>query len=260
MSLPGYFSLYMNKIKCIWPKGIIAISLLLLSESFNSCIGQQINFSEKNKNISTLADNVRDLFYSSNCSYGPLVNGKIYTDYYPRLLGHQFLASKGWEKGMVYFRNDVQKELLINYDIVSDKLVANEFYPEGPRYIELNINDVEGFYINGHRFIKAPASDSSKDKSGYYELLYNGRALLLMRWEKYISKSSDPDKDVAYTENTIYIRTNGKIVRINNRKTLISCLSDKGEDIENYLRRRKFFVRTAGPDDFVELLRYYDNL
>ncbi len=250
----------MKNIKCIWFKGIIAISLLLPPEIFNNCIAQQINVLEKNKNITTLAGNVRDLFYSSNCTYGPLVNGKIYTDYYPELLGHQFLALSGWEKGTVYFRNDVQKELLINYDIVSDKLVANEFYSEGPRFIELNRNDVDGFYIDGHRFIKASTGNGLKDKSGYYELLYDGGATLLMRWEKYISKSSVLDKDVARIENTIYIRKNDKIFRINNRKTLISCLSDKGEDIENYIRSRRFFVRTAEPDDFIELLKYYDRL
>lgn len=250
----------MKNIKCIWFKGIIAISLLLPPEIFNNCIAQQINVLEKNKNITTLAGNVRDLFYSSNCTYGPLVNGKIYTDYYPELFGHQFLALSGWEKGTVYFRNDVQKELLINYDIVSDKLVANEFYSEGPRFIELNRNDVDGFYIDGHRFIKASTGNGLKDKSGYYELLYDGGATLLMRWEKYISKSSVLDKDVARIENTIYIRKNDKIFRINNRKTLISCLSDKGEDIENYIRSRRFFVRTAEPDDFIELLKYYDRL
>jgi hypothetical protein len=250
----------MRNIRCIWFKGIIAISLLLLQVSFINCIGQQINILEKNKNITTLTANVRDLFYSSNCTYGPLVNGKIYTDNYPELQGHQFLASRVWEKGTVYFRNGVQKELLINYDIVTDKLVANEFYSEGPRFIELNINDVEGFYIDGHRFIKASGGNGSKDKSGYFELLYDGRATLLMRWEKYISKSSYLDKDEARIENIIYIRKNNKIFRINNRKTLISCLSDKGEDIENYMKRRRFFVRTAKPDDFIELLKYYDKL
>ena len=250
----------MKNIRHIWLNGIIPVSLLLLLEGFINCTGQQINILEKNKNITTLAGNVRDLFYSSNCSYGPLVNGKIYTDNYPQLLGHQFLALRVWEKGTVYFRNDVQKELLINYDIVSDKLITNEFYSEGPRFIELNRNDVEGFYIDGHRFIKASTGYGLKDKSGYYELLYDGGATLLMRWEKYISKSSDPDKDVARIENTIYIRKNDKMFRINNRKALISCLSDKGADIQNYIRRKRFFVRTAKPDDFIELLKYYDKL
>jgi hypothetical protein len=250
----------MINIRCIWLKGIIAISILLLTDCFINCTGQQINILEKSKNITTLAGNVRDLFYSSNCTYGPLVNGKIYTDNYPELLGHQFLASRVWEKGTVYFRNGVQKELLINYDIVSDKLITNEFYSEGPRFIELNRNDIEGFYIDGHRFIKVSAGNGIKDKSGYYELLYDGGATLLMSWKKYISKSSDIDKDVARIENTIYIRKNDKIFRINNRKALVSCLSDKGSDIQNYIRRRRFYVRTAEPGDFIELLKYYDGL
>ncbi len=250
----------MRKKKNIWFNIFLIITLLLVLKNLNSCFGQQINILDKNKNIKTLTNNVRDLFYSSNCTYGPLVNGRIYTDYYPELLGHQYLESKGWEKGIVYFRNDVKKELLINYDIVSDKLITNEFYPEGARCIELNINDVEGFYINGHKFIKVTAGDSPKQKCGYYELIYDGKARLLLKWEKYISKSSDPNNDVSYLERIIYIKSNDKLVKINNRKTLIDCLSDQGKNIGNYIKRKKFFVRTAEPGDFVELLKYYDTL
>ena len=244
----------------IWLKNFFILILLLLLKNLNGCFGQQINIPDKNKNIKNLTDNVRDLFYASNCTYGPLSNGKLYTDYYPELLGHQYLVSKGWEKGIVFFRNDMQKELLINYDIVSDILINNKFYAEGVRCIELNINDIEGFYIDGHKFIKVTACEGSKPGDGYYELLYDGKARLLMKWEKHISKASDLNKDISYLEKTIYIMKNDILVKINNRKTLVGSLSDQGKNIENYIRHKKFYVRTAEPADFVELLKYYDTL
>jgi len=233
---------------------------LLISESVSMCFGQPINNLNKEKAIKNMTDNVKALFYYSDCTYGPLVNGKLYTDYYPGLLGHQYLYSKVWEKGVVYFRNDVEKELLINYDIVSDKLLFNKFCSDGVYCIELNINDVKGFFFNGHEFIKVTLIEGSKEISGYYELIYDGKVKLLLKWEKYISKASDINKDIAYLEKTLYIKNNNKLVKVYNRKSLISSLADQARNIENYLKQNKFYVRTAALDDFVKLMVYYESL
>jgi hypothetical protein len=238
----------------------LVVILFLLSYNSDICSGQQTSIFNHCKIIKNMTDNVKNLFYSSNCTYGPLTNGRLYNEFYPNLLGHQFIFSKGWEKGVIYFRNDVQMELNINYDIVSDKLLLNKFYSEGVYCIELNINDIEGFSINGHKFIKIALHEDSKETKGYYELLHEGKAKLLLKWEKYISKAPDPNKDIAYLKKTFYIMNNNKLVKIKNRKSLLYSLSDKARNIENYLKQNKFYVRIAEPDDFVELLLYYDTL
>ncbi|UCH13201.1 MAG: hypothetical protein JSV22_08795 [Bacteroidales bacterium] len=224
------------------------------------CFGQQTGNFDKGRNIKKMTDDVKDLFYNSGCTFGPLVNGKLYTDYYPGLKGHQYMFLKVWEKGLVYFRDDVQEELLINYDIVGDKLLFNKFYSGGTYIIELNINDIEGFTISGHKFIKLTISEGSQETNAYYEVLYDGKVKLLLKWEKYISKASDSNKDISYLQKTFYIKNNTKLVKINKRKSIISSLSDQARNIENYIKQNKFYVRTAEPEDFIELMIYYDSL
>jgi hypothetical protein len=248
----------MKNLKCFYK--LLIIILLLLLQNSNICFGQQTSDINKDKLIRNMTDNVKDFFYSSNCSYGPFTNGRLYKDYYPNLLGHQYLFSKVWEKGVICFRDDVQMELLINYDIVSDKLLLNKFYSDGVYCIELNINDIEGFSIKGHEFINITLYEGPEEIKGYYEVLYDGKVKLLLKWEKYISKASDPNKDIAYLEKTFYIKNNNKLVKLKNRKSIIYSLSDKAMNIENYIKQNKFYVRTAEPDDFVELLLYYDSL
>lgn len=239
---------------------ILFIILLLFTENFIMCFGQQKNNFNAETDINNMKENVKVLFYNSDCTYGPLVNGRLYTDNYPGVMGHQYLLSKVWENGVVYLRGDVQKELLINYDIVSDKLIWNKFHSDGAYSIELNINDIEGFSIGGHKFIKLSQFEGLKEAKGYYEVLYDGKVKLLLKWEKYISKVSNLNKDISYLENTFYIKNKNKLVKVNKRRSIISSLSDHAGNIEKYMKQKKFYVRTARPEDFVELLKYYDSL
>lgn len=232
----------------------------MLSQYLNICNGQQTVEPDRFRIIKNMADNVKDLFYSSNCSFGSFANGRLYSDYYPNLMGHQYLVSRVWENGTVYFKDAVQMELLINYDIVSDKLLLNKFYSDGVYCIELNINDIEGFSFMGHEFIKMDISEGSRQVKGYFEVLHDGKAQLLIKWEKYISKSSNPGKDFTYLKKTFYIVNNNELIKINNRKSIIYALSDKAVNIEDYIKQNKFYVRTAEQDDFIELLQFYDSL
>jgi hypothetical protein len=250
----------MKKNKITFFSIYLIVILFLLSYNSNICYGQQKSDFNHDKIIKSMTERVKNLIYSSNCTYGPLINGRLYNKYYPNLLGHQYIFSKGWEKGVIYFRNDVQMELNINYDIVGDKLLLNKFYSEGVYCIELNINDIEGFSINGHKFVKITLNEGYKEIKGYYEVLHEGKAKLLLKWEKYISKAPNPNKDIAYLKKTFYIKNNSKLVKLKNRKSIIYSLSDKARNIENYIKQNKFYVRTAEPDDFVELLLYYDTL
>ncbi len=247
-----------KKITCYYK--FLIIKLLLLSQNLNIGLGQQTDDIARDKLLVKMTDNIKTLFYNSDCCYDPFVNGRLYTDYYPNLSGHQYLFSKVWEKGVINFKDDVQVELLINYDIINDKLLLNKFYSDGVYCIELNKNDIKGFSFKGHEFINVILNEGPKEMNGYYEVLYNGRAKLLLKWEKYISKSSGAGKDNSYIKKTFYIMYNNNPVELRNRKSIIYSLPDQALKIENYMRQNKFYVRTAEPDDFVRLLQYYDSL
>lgn len=257
--LRAFKNLLIDRLKTVSVVKIFLGFMLMFISSFFS-FGQNISNKEIHKIINNKISKVEEFFYSSNCGYLPLVNGKIYNTYYSRIIGHQYFNSNNWEKGFIIIKDKVYTDLLLKYDVFNDKLIYHHISSEGALSIELNKNVIEGFSLAGHNFINVKLDSMNEKYNGYYEILYNGNALLLIKWEKYINKSTDINSSEIAQRKSIYIKNGDKLVKVKNRKSILEALDDKSAEMHEYLKHNKLHIKIASDEELIELMQFYDDL
>jgi len=141
---------------------------------------------------------------------------------------HPFFESNKWEKGQVIFNGTSYNAQTLKYDIVADRLIYFKRSPTESFPLALKETFVSDFEINNHHFKYYKGQEM---KPGYYEVLAEGKATLLVQWRKKESLSSDGQ--IAYkTLSTLYLIKQGKYQKVLNLFVLNFMLRDKRKELK----------------------------
>jgi hypothetical protein len=165
-----------------------------------------------------------------------LYSGTEYAKVYTSASGHPFFMDRA-VKGWVDYYNNRYENIPIFYDIENDWVVYNE--PVNQIRICLVNEKIDGFMIEGHRFI------SLKDTTGFlgfYELLYQGRRKVLMKWSKILTRSgADEGKYIMYSN--IYIQEGSNLEQVSSRKELVSYFGNNKKKMQQYYQDQHLNVK-----------------
>lgn len=190
-----------------------------------------------------------------------LYNGGEYVDYSSTLKsGHPYFGSELPYGGGVTYDGIRYDHLQLWYDVVADAVVL--IPPNMGFKMTLLSPKLHDFDLAGQRFLRL-TRDSTRDiRTGFYELLYDGRIRLFRRTSKNIQENVTAQgvERYIYADSSYYLDKGGHFFPINRKKSLLAALADKRRDVQVFIRRNKISLKRGKDEALVKIITYYDGL
>jgi hypothetical protein len=195
-----------------------------------------------------------------------LYNGPEYVDYLRTLQeGHPFFASPQFDTGaVVMYDNMLYEAMKLKFDLVKNELVTID--PSKVFTMTLFHDKINYFIIHGHTFIRIMKDSSDHSlATGFYDRLYQGRSLTLLKKEQkkimtYVNER-DGIRNVIEVSQDFYINITNGYYRTNNKNAVLKLLTDKRSELKQYIRKSKLsFSKGEVEKTLISIVSYYDSL
>ena len=195
-----------------------------------------------------------------------LFNGRVYTPEHSRAKGYPFLGTSEWKTGMVMYSRQTYVPVELLYDVFRDQLLILDRSDDGSvNYLVLNPEMTDRFRMDGQDFINLGYANRLADEQerGYYELLYEGKASLVVRWTKTFDDARSqktPFGGYREEKRSRYIWHGQALHRVTNRNSLLRILGDQRDAIRKYLDENNINITLATDEEITRALKRYDEL
>jgi hypothetical protein len=135
-------------------------------------------------------------------------------------------------------------------------------YQDNTRIKLLN-EKIRYFIIDGHRFENIVlAEDNGGDvNSGFYDIMFSGKASVLVSRIKKIEMTLNPEDPPKFKERyKIFIRKGNSMYLIDNTSSVLKALNDKKDLIKTFIRKNKLRFKTNAEEEMVKTVAYYNTL
>jgi hypothetical protein len=194
--------------------------------------------------------------YSQN-----LFNGRRYYIYDAKMEEHQFFEGRKWQNGTVYYDGQRFDSIPMLYDIVKDELVIRHFNSDP---LILQFDKVDYFIKNNHIFrrLEAGKDIDPQMRTGYYDLLYEGKSKVVARRSKQ-RQEKIVDKRVIgiFPEKSFYyIIKNDRYHYVRSRKSVLALFPEKKKELRKMLRNENINFRKERETAIARMSATYDAL
>ncbi len=158
-----------------------------------------------------------------------------------------FYGSSEPEPGTVIFQGDRYENIFIQYNLVTDQLIAEVAAAKSE--IQLVKSGIQKFTLLNHSFIQVKNHHNLPD--GYYDLLFDENAKVLAKYEKNLQFKVWGNKLVHYyiSKTKIYIEISDKVYTIRKKKDVLIAFTQQRDLIEKGLRQNKIRFK-ANPQQY----------
>lgn len=196
-----------------------------------------------------------------------LYDGSEYTynTYYPIQIneGDPFFLSKNFYTGTVFYNNVLYEKVPLLFDIIKNELLIHD--PSNIYIIRLNNERVGWFTIWGHTFIRLifDSANSSQMRTGFYDLLYNGKTSLYSKDSKTLNENTASAQGInkyVVESNEYFIKKENQFYKITNKKSLMVVLKNKKKEIGQFIKKNKLNLRKIKNYALIKIAAYYDGI
>jgi len=190
-----------------------------------------------------------------------LFNGIKYVEYKPGYRGNAYYQSGEFQNATLHYDDVDLYDVPILYDLYREMVVIK--YAGDTSYVSLINNKLDKFIICNHTFIRIDADKDQKEiKTGFYELLYNGKSQLLKKYSKDIQQErSGLNIQDVFNEHTAYfLLKNNSYYSVSGKRSLLNLFKDKKKEIDNYIKLNKIDFSDNKELAMVKVASYYDQL
>lgn len=188
--------------------------------------------------------------------------GYEYVPYFLPVSGTPFYPSEEWQNGSVEFAGTWYHDLSLMYDIYKDQPIlqsADKMYR-----IALSKDMVQRFILANHTFVQILKNDSAGSgnmTSGFYEVLFKGKASLFVRRVKIVNVPTEPGMSRNYQESdTYYIYKRGTYYPVRTNNSVLKVLNDQKSAIKKFIRKENISYKEGREAPILAILRYYDQI
>jgi hypothetical protein len=233
--------------------------LLLLAYLFlQNAAGQMV---VSDSNFQKASSNAIDIYYQALGDQAPLYNGSEYIEYTSILQeGHPFFETNVFVKGSIRFDGMDFLDVPMLYDMIKDQVIIQSF--KKIYKINLPAEKIERFTLSDHSFIRIMRDTSNQLKTGFYDRLYNGKIMVLVKREKKIREETKnlQISNVVDQKNYYYLKKDGVYYTFKNWRTLLGVLKSKKKEIQQYFNKNKIKYRNDPEHAMIIAAEYYDRL
>jgi len=190
-----------------------------------------------------------------------LLNGIKYVEYPAGYTGNAYYQTGEFQNASLHYDDADFYNVPILYDLYKEEVVVK--HPADTSYMSLINNKLDKFSIGNHTFIRIDAdSAQTAYKTGFYELLYNGRSQIVKKYEKDIQeeKSGLTIQNVFNEHTGYYLRKDNKYFPISGKRALLNLLKDRKKDLDTYIKLNKIDFSGNEEQAIVKVASYYDQL
>ncbi|WP_400191560.1 hypothetical protein [Hymenobacter sp. B81] len=192
-----------------------------------------------------------------------LYSGSEYVNYHESYVaGHQFFLSTEDSPGVVDYDGAVYA-VPLRYDMRLDQVVLK--YPGVNLYLKLVPEKVRRFAVHNHTFVRLAADTlaGSPIKTGFYDLLHEGRVQLLARRVKYLQTKTTPDGPTGEYQlvTEFYARQGGGYRALSGKKAVLELFPARKAELQKFIRDNQLkFNKKTKEAAIVALVKYGDAL
>jgi uncharacterized membrane protein len=190
-----------------------------------------------------------------------LYNGRQYYVYDARMEEHQFFEQRRWQKGMVLYDGQQFDSIPLLYDIFKDEVVIRHFNGD---HILLQTVKVDSFVVNDHHFARLEAGKdiNPQMRTGFYDILYNGRSRLIARRNKQRQEKIVDKTVIAYypQKSFFYVLKDGRYHSIHTKKSAMNLFPAYKREFRKVLRDNNIKFRKNREVAIARIVATYDEL
>lgn len=190
--------------------------------------------------IHTAKRQIASLYDKSFELQSPLISGRAYSEYEPQEDEHPFLDNDDWFMGSVLYNDTRYENVPLQFDIQNQKLLLE--HPVSAKKIELVTEKISQFYLGKRLFISlARYTSIESERFGFYEVLANGKAMLLCGYSKSLQQKTSAGRiHRVFQETTRYfIFYDGKINPVSSKKGVLNALATIDPSRAENVRRKR---------------------
>jgi hypothetical protein len=187
-----------------------------------------------------------------------LVNGIAYENNRPAYVtGRPYFQSNDPQPGTLDYDGQHFAGVQLLYEQVLDQVLLYGPAQAGP--VQLIRQKVGSFELAGHHFVRLPADSAGVLAEGFYDLVIDGPAqLLVKRAKKLEATTGGYGLKGEYEEVTrFFVRRHARFYEVTTLKQVLAVLADKKTEMQAYARGNRFDSKEAS---LTSLVRQYNTL
>jgi hypothetical protein len=187
-----------------------------------------------------------------------LVNGVAYANNRPSYVtGRPYFLSSDPQPGTLDYDGQHFAEVPLLYEQVLDQVLLYGPAQAGP--LQLIRQQVQAFELAGHRFVRLPADSAGVLAEGFYDLVVDGPArLLVKRGKKLEAATGGYNLKGEYEEVTrFFLQRRTHFYELRTPKQALALLADRKAEMQAYARGNRFDSKEAA---LTALVRQYNML
>lgn len=187
--------------------------------------------------------------------------GPFYADYASNVEGSAYFQDlMDFSTGSIVYRGFRFDSIPLMYDINQNKIVS--LIDRSLKYSFQN-DWVSEFYLNGHHFkhIRVADSTTSAIKSGFYDLIYNGKSRIYVKRTKQMNYALD-NSAIRYffsSKTTYYIEREGIFKEFRGKGAFLSHFKDKKSELNKHLKNNMIRFKLNPEEAMISMASYYEN-
>ena len=209
----------------------------------------------------TAFGNAIHFFYNKINSSAQIYSGKEYYKYEPGVKGFPFYINDAMQNGDIFYDGTLYKNIPMMFDEVRQVIVAYQNNQQD--VMQLLSEKIQYFTLARHRFETVSQIEGSDNNitKGLYDVMYSGKASILIKRIKKIKKGLHAEDPYTFTEEDEYYIKNGKsLYLINNKNSVLNALNDKKDQVQSYIRKNRLRFKKHIEKDIIQTAEYYSSL
>ena len=176
--------------------------------------------------------------------------------------GNPYFGEKRRRQGSVLYDSVLYDHVLLLYDEVKDLVILWDF--TNLYKVNLFPELIDRFTIEDHRFIRLKDSlNPNQPHNGFYEVLYQGRMMLLKKEKKVIREdlSSGPTAEyyIEGADTSWYLKKNNVYYPVNTTRSLLHALKDRSREVKRFIRSNGLSMRRDRENTLLKVSAWYDS-
>ncbi|GAB4048748.1 hypothetical protein [Spirosoma litoris] len=211
--------------------------------------------------IQTAQNQAVRLYERSMYKQEHVFEGNEYIPHDHRIKIHPFFPIDSLQRGTITYNGVYYHDVPMLYDVVRDELAIQP--PEGGYRVRLHTEKISNFSINQHQFARLVGDSALGVRTGFYEILYNGKVKVLAQRVKTVHEdiSSGTYKADYLVKDRFYIQKEGAYHEVKSKGSVLSLFPDQAKALRKYLRSNKLkFNDEQREDAITQATKRYEEL
>ena len=190
----------------------------------------------------------------------PLYNGNEFIQHDFRIKVHPFFEVDSLRQGSVDYYGIHYHDVPLAYDIVRDEVYIKHL--DGGYRIRLNSEHLQRFEVGQHTFVRLEADSLTGVRTGFYDMLYNGRTQVFAHRIKTVLEdiSTGLYKAEYLPKDEFMVRKDKTFYSVNTLSAALNVFADQKKALRKFLRTEKIKYNKEKERAIVGMAKQYDLL